>query len=356
MKLSEIAKLIGAEVDSGPDTEIKRVAKIEEAGPGDITFLSNLKYRKFLATTSASAVIIGKEIEFKELRERTSPLHCVIVADPYAAFLRLVEVFHPAPAPLPPGIHPSAVVAPSASLGPNVAVGAHVVIGENCRIGANATIYHGTVLGDNTEVGEGSLLYANVTVRESCKLGRHAIVHSGAVIGSDGFGFAPKPDKTYEKIPQRGCVVIEDDVEIGANCTIDRATIGETRIKRGAKLDNLIHVAHNVVIGENTVIAGQAGISGSTKIGDNCLLAGQVGLVGHITIADGTTIGAQSGVSRSITEPGKTYFGSPVKELQRALRVEASLQQLPELLVEIHRLQERVQQLERDIKEHLSKA
>ena len=354
MKLSELTKLVDGEIAAGGDIEIERVAKIEEAGPGDITFLANPKYKKYLATTLASAVLVAKNTQFKELEERTSPLHLVRVVDPYISFLRLVDTFYPPAASLQKGIHPSAVIAKSATIGSNVAIGAYVVVGERCIVGNNVSIYHGCVLGDGVEIGEGSFLYANITIRESCTIGKRAIVHSGTVIGSDGFGFAPTQEGSYEKIPQRGIVVIEDDVEIGANCTIDRATIGETRIKRGVKLDNLIQVAHNVVIGENTVIAAQSGISGSTKIGKNCIIAGQVGLTGHITIADRTTIGAQSGIPKSITEPGKTYFGYPAKELQRALRTEGAIRELPELLIEIRQLQKRVEELERLLKERAS--
>ncbi|HEV8537632.1 MAG TPA: UDP-3-O-(3-hydroxymyristoyl)glucosamine N-acyltransferase, partial [Bacteroidota bacterium] len=218
---------------------------------------------------------------------------------------------------------------------------------ERCSVADNVSIYPGSVIGEDVTIGEGSVLYANITIREQCRIGRRAIVHAGAVIGSDGFGFAPKPDGTYEKIPQRGIVVIEDDVEIGANCTIDRATIGETRIRRGVKLDNLIHIAHNVVVGENTVIAAQSGISGSTKIGKNCVLAGQVGIAGHVEIADHVTLGAQSGVSKSIKASGKTYFGYPAQELHQALRIEASLRKLPELASEVRELSRRCAELEK---------
>jgi UDP-3-O-[3-hydroxymyristoyl] glucosamine N-acyltransferase len=354
MKLSELTKLVGGEITSGSDIEIERVAKIEEASPGDITFLANPKYKKYLATTFASAVLVEKNTQFKELEQRSKPLHLVRVTDPYISFLRLVDKFCPPAAPLPKGIHPSAVIAKNASIGSHVAIGAHVAIGEHCMVGNNVSIYHGGVLGDNVEIAEESLLYANVAIRENCKIGKRVIVHSGTVIGSDGFGFAPNQEGTYEKIPQRGIVVIEDDVEIGANCTIDRATIGETRIKRGVKLDNLIQVAHNVVIGENTVIAAQSGISGSTKIGKNCIIAGQVGFSGHLTIADRTTIGAQSGIPKSITEEGKIYFGYPAKELQRALRTEAALRELPELLVEFRQLKNRIEELERLLRERTS--
>ncbi|MBI3189083.1 MAG: UDP-3-O-(3-hydroxymyristoyl)glucosamine N-acyltransferase, partial [Ignavibacteriales bacterium] len=304
-----------------------------------------------LSKTSATAILISENVEAKELATRTTPIHIVRVEDAYRAFLQLIDVFHPQATPLRKGIHPSAVVSSKAIIGNDVAIGACVVIADGCLIGNNVTIHPGVVLGEIVEVGDDSLIYQNVSVREGCKIGKRVIIHPGTTVGSDGFGFAPTPDGSYEKIPQRGIVVIEDDVEVGANCTIDRATIGETRIKRGAKLDNLIQVAHNVVIGENTVVAAQAGISGSTKIGKNCILAGQVGLVGHITLADKTTIGAQSGVAKSVTESGKTMFGSPAKEHRQALRIEGAIRQLPELLLEVRSLRDEVERLKSSQKE-----
>ncbi|MEK9137762.1 MAG: UDP-3-O-(3-hydroxymyristoyl)glucosamine N-acyltransferase, partial [Bacteroidota bacterium] len=305
MKLRDIAALLNAELVGNDAVEIRRVAKIEEAVEGDISFIANPKYTRFLSTTRASAVLIGKKFDAAE--GGTLPLPVLLrVDDPYASFLKVLVTFHPPKDPFTPGIHPTAVIASSAKLGTDVRIGAFAVIGESCSIGEKAMIGHGTVLGDDVTIGAQSLLYSNVTVREGCVIGSRVILHSGVVVGSDGFGFAPQPDGTYEKIPQLGIVVIEDDVEIGANTTIDRATMGETRIKKGVKLDNLIQVAHNVVIGENTVSAAQAGISGSTKIGKNVMIGGQVGLTGHLEIADNTKIGAQSGVHHSINQPGKT--------------------------------------------------
>lgn len=350
MTLSEIGTIVRGDIEGDGSAGIERLAKIEEAGAGDITFLANPKYTKYLLSTKASAVLIARAVEYKELRERKSPITLVRVDDPYAAFAKLIEVFHPPAAALVSGIHPTAVVPKSAVIGNDAAIGAHVVLGERCRIGDGAVLWHGVVAGDDVEIGEHSVIYANVTIREQCKVGKRVIVHSGTVIGSDGFGFAPKPDGTYEKIQQRGVVVIEDDVEIGANCAIDRATIGETRIKRGAKLDNLIQVAHNVIIGENTVIAAQTGISGSTKIGNGCVIAGQVGFVGHIEIADRTTIAAQSGVHKSVKEPGKTFFGYPALEHPERLRIEAALRQLPEMLNTIRQMQKELETIKEFLK------
>jgi UDP-3-O-[3-hydroxymyristoyl] glucosamine N-acyltransferase len=274
----------------------------------------------------------------------------VRVSDPYIAFLQLIEVFYPKPNSLPIGVHPTAIIPSTSKVGEGVAIGAYVVVGENSSIGRNSTIWHGTVIGDNVDVGDNTLIYPNVSIREQCLVGSNVIIHSGTVVGSDGFGFAPKPDGTYDKIPQRGRVVIENDVEIGSNCSIDRATLGETRIKRGAKIDNLIMIAHNVVIGENTVIAAQAGISGSTKLGNNCIVAGQVGIVGHLQIANKTTIAAQSGISKSITEEGKTYFGSPALEIAEMRRIVVAERQLPKLLTEIESLKKRLEELEKILK------
>jgi len=351
LTLSKIGALVGGDIEGDGNMVIERLAKIDDASEGDITFLANPKYTKYLISTKASAILIARGIEYKELQQRKSRIALVRVGDPYAAFAKLIDVFHPPAAVLPPGIHPTAVIAQSAVVGKDVAIGAHAVLGEGCRIGDAAVIWHNVVLGDGAEVGERSVIYPNVTVREQCKVGKRVIIHSGTVVGSDGFGFTPRPDGTYEKIQQRGIVVIEDDVEIGANCAIDRATIGETRIKRGAKLDNLIQVAHNVVIGENTVIAAQTGISGSTKIGSGCVIAGQVGFVGHIEIADRTTIAAQSGVHKSVKEPGKTFFGYPALEHHERLRIEAALRQLPELISTVRNLQGELKKLSQALKE-----
>jgi len=352
MKLREVAAMLNAEIEaytvgSNADVDIQRVAKIEEARGGDISFVANPKYQKYIETTQASAVIVAKDLKVG-VSQRLTLLR---VKDPYFSFLKILQHFNPPLDPLPPGIHPTAVIAKSATLGANARIGAHVVIGERVNVGDGAMISHNVVLGDDVKVGENALLYPNITVYNGCRLGSRVIIHSGTTIGSDGFGFAPKDDGTYEKIPQLGIVVIEDDVEIGANCAVDRATLGETRIKRGVKLDNLIQVAHNVVIGENTVSAAQAGISGSTKIGKNCMLGGQVGLTGHLEIADGTKIGAQSGIHHSIEKPGMTYFGSPVHPQREAFRIQASITQVPDLLNTVRELQKRVEQLEAQLKQ-----
>ncbi len=353
MKIRDIASALGADVEtaggmagSAGEIEISGVAKIEEARQGDITFLANPKYGKFLGTTLASAVIIGKSV--RDVAGGKAPVY-LRVDDPYASFLKVLLLFHPPGEPLPPGIHPTAAIDPGAAIGKDVRIGAHAVVNGGCRIADRAVILHGVVLGKNVEIGEGTLIYPNVSVYEGCRIGARVIVHAGTVIGSDGFGFAPRPDDTYEKIPQLGIVVVEDDVEIGANCTIDRATLGETVIRRGAKLDNLIQVGHNVVIGENTVIAAQAGISGSTKIGRNNMIGGQVGFTGHLEIADNTKFGAQSGVHKSVPAPGGTFLGYPAVPQREALRIMNSMGELPELLITVRALKEKIAQLEREL-------
>jgi UDP-3-O-[3-hydroxymyristoyl] glucosamine N-acyltransferase len=346
MTINEIAALLGAIVEGDGTVEIRRVAKIEEAGTGDLTFLANPKYARYLGLTRASAVIVGKSVTVEDRPADAPPLTLVKVDDPYVGFVRVLARFNPPQPPIPPGIHPSAIVPASARLGADVRLGAHVVLGEGVVIGDRSIVAPCTVLGDGVKVGTDCLIHANVSVREGCVIGNRVILQPGAVVGSDGFGFAPQADGSYEKIPQMGIVVIEDDCEIGACTTIDRATLGETRIKKGVKLDNLIQVAHNVVIGENTVMAAQSGISGSTKLGKNIMVAGQVGFTGHIEVADGVKVGAQSGVHRALTKPGATYFGTPAYPQREAMRIYGSFPQLPDLLATVRDLQKRLEKLE----------
>jgi len=353
MNVREIASLVGGDIVGDQDAEIARVAKIEEAGSGDLTFLSNPKYEKFLATTQASAILVSAKLDIEHHRAK-SKLTFIRVADPYIAFLQVLKRLSPSIDPFPIGVHPSAVVDATARIGRNVALGANVVIGKQAVVGDNSRLLHGCVIGDGAAIGEDCLFYPNVTVYHQCRVGNRVTIHGGVVIGSDGFGFAPKPDGSYEKIPQLGIVVVGDDVEIGANCTIDRATMGQTTIERGVKLDNLVHIAHNVTIGEHTVIAAQTGISGSTKIGKNVVIAGQVGLVGHIEVADKSVILAQSGISKSLVDPGKTYFGYPAKEHRRAMRIEAVLRSLPELAQELQELQRKVEELQKTFEQRTS--
>ena len=344
MTVSEIASWLNGEVHGNGEATIARVAKIEEAGGQDLTFLANPKYARFVATTRASAILVARSFDVNS-SGAPKQLAFIKVDDPYVAFLTVLKRLTPQTDPFPAGIHPTAVIAASARLGAGVCVGAHAIIDEGATVGEATKIGHGVVIGKDAAVGSACLVYPNVVIYHQCRLGDRVTVHAGTVIGSDGFGFAPKPDGTFEKIPQLGSVVIEDDVEIGSNCSIDRATMGETTIRRGAKLDNLVQIAHNVVVGENTVIASQVGISGSSKVGKNVMLAGQVGLAGHLEIADRTIIMAQSGIPKSITEPGKVYFGYPAKEHGRAFRIEAVIRSLPELVQELRTLRKELDEL-----------
>ena len=329
MNIRELASLLDAsaiEYASG-DEEISHVATITEAGSGSVTFIANPIYEKFLLTTAATAVIIGESLVVPE--EKTGKKLPVLIRakDPYNAFAKTLGFFSTRKNSITEKIHPSSVISTSALIDPSV------IIGAQCFIG------------DDVVVGEGSVIHPGVIIYDGTVIGKKVIIGAGTVIGFDGFGYAPDGGGSFQKIPQIGNVIIEDDVEIGALCTIDRATVSHTILRRGVKLDNLIHIAHNVEIGEDTVIAAQTGISGSTKIGKRNQIAGQVGMIGHITTADDVIIIAQSGVSKSITKPG-TYFGAPAKEFRTALRQEGALRQLPELLERVKELEEKLLKIE----------
>ncbi|HHG85807.1 MAG TPA: UDP-3-O-(3-hydroxymyristoyl)glucosamine N-acyltransferase, partial [Bacteroidetes bacterium] len=281
LKVGEIAALIGATVEGDPELEITGLAKIEEGTPGTLTFFANPKYELFVYSTSASAIIVP--LDFHPKKKISSTF--IRAADPYSAFsillgkaMKMMQNKR--------GIEQPSYISPSAHISEDVYIGAFAYIGDNARIGKGTKIYPHAYVGDNASVGSGSTIYSNVSIYHACLVGADCIIHSGAVIGSDGFGFAPQADGSYQKVPQTGIVRIEDGVEIGAGCTIDRATLGETIIRKGAKLDNQVQVAHNVEVGENSVIAAQTGISGSTKLGKNCMIGGQVGIAGHLKMAD----------------------------------------------------------------------
>jgi UDP-3-O-[3-hydroxymyristoyl] glucosamine N-acyltransferase len=351
MTIREIAEWLGGEIVGGDiegKPEIDRVTKIEEAAPGSLTFLANPKYEKFLGTTNATAVLVSRKLDLKKIEGRASVLF-IRVDDPYVAFLHVLKRLTPTLDPFASGIHSTAAISSTATLGNNVSVGAHAVIGEHAVVGSNSRIGAGCIIGIHAHIGSECTLYPNAVVYHQCVLGNNVVLHSGAVVGSDGFGFAPKPDGTYEKIPQLGIVVIEDDVEIGANTAIDRAVMGDTHIHRGVKIDNLVQIAHNVIVGENTVIAAQTGISGSTKIGAQCRIAGQVGIAGHIEIADRTVIMAQSGIHNNLMEPGKSYFGYPADEARKAQRAIIAMKMLPDMLHEFTALKKKVADLEQKL-------
>jgi len=348
IKLSEAADLIGGKIIGNSELTIKNIAKIEEALEGDLTFLYNPAYEKFLLTTKASVVIIKPEFQ-----KSRNDLTYIEVQNPNTAFLKIINTYFKPEFKLN-GIDKTAFVDSSAQIGKNVALGKNVVISAGCKIGDNTKIYHNTVILENVEIGNDTLIFQNVSIRENCKIGNRNIIHSGTVIGSDGFGFAPDASGKYTKIPQIGDVIIEDDVELGSNVSVDRASVGSTIIKQGTKIDNLVQVAHNVVIGENTVISAQTGISGSTKIGKNCILAGQTGIVGHIQIADKVIVAAQSGVSKSLTKPG-TYLGSPAKEHKTFLVQEVHLRNLPNYADKIKELEKKVKELQNIIEKMTEK-
>ena len=339
LTVQQIAHLIGGQVQGNPQQRISKFAKIQEGGEGTISFLANPKYESYLYTTQASAVIVSNALQLKEPISTT----LILVENPYAAFSTLLEEYYKIVKPRKKGIEQPAHIAASASLGQDVYVGAFAYIGENVQIGDNVQIYPHTYIGDNVKVGNNTTLFAGVKVYPLCVIGNYCTLHAGAVIGSDGFGFAPKEDGTYQDVPQIGNVVLADFVNVGANTTIDCAAIGSTLIEKGVKLDNLIQIAHNAKVGKNTVIAALTGVSGSTSIGENCVIAGQVGMVGHISIANKTTVGAQSGITKNIEQEGQTLLGSPVQDHKEALKTYVVYRNLPEL-------KKRVDELEKQLK------
>ncbi len=318
MELSaqNIADYLKGEIVGNPDIKVKSVARIEQGKAGDLCFLANPKYESFLYSTKASIVLINKSFEPKEDVSVT----LVKVDDAYQSIALLLGLFNSMKAAKKSGRSWRASVAFSAKLGKGSFVGAGAYVGKKSIVGAGTQVHPQVFIGDNVSVGENSILFPGVKIYNGCVIGANCIIHSNVVIGSDGFGFAPTPDGSYKKIPQTGNVIIEDDVEIGANTTIDRSTMGSTVIRKGVKLDNLIQIAHNVEIGENTVIAALTGVAGSTKVGKNCQIGGQVGISGHITIADNTRIGAQAGIMSSVKKEGETLLGSPAIDAKEFLR------------------------------------
>lgn len=335
--LGKIAELVRGELLGASDIIITGISGIKEAKEGDITFLANSKYLPLMYTTRASAIITSKEIT-----ESSKPL--IRADNPSLAFTKVVGLIAPNGMKHPKNIHPTAIISSSTKLGKDVAVGAYTIIEDNAEIGSNTIIYGGSYIGHHSKIGGGALIYPHVSIREMTEIGNRVVIHSGAVIGSDGFGFATVKG-VQEKIPQIGSVLIEDDVEIGANVTIDRARFDKTIIAKGTKIDNLVQIAHNVVVGENCIIVAQSGVSGSTTLGKRVILAGQAGIVGHITIGDGVVVAAQAGVTKSV--PPKTKVsGYPAKPHKEAKRVNACLQRLPEFYKKIKELEDKVKELE----------
>lgn len=335
MKVREIAEFLGGTISGDGERVIRDVKGIDEAGPGDITFLSNPKYRKKLETTAAGAILVSPDVK--------SDKTLVLVQDPYIALAKVLGVFNQ-PEEHPQGISGGAYIEPGANVAKGAVVYPGVYVGRGAEIGERAILYPGVKIGPEASVGEDSILYYNVSVYRRCRIGKRVIIHAGAVIGSDGFGFA-NPGRDNFKIPQSGIVQIDDDVEIGANTTIDRGTLGKTRIGKGVKIDNLVQVAHNVVIGEKSIIVAQVGISGSTSLGRSVIIGGQAGLVGHINIGDGVMIGAQSGIADDVL-PGEIVSGSPHMPHRHWLRTQAIVGRLPDMFKKITALEKKIKELE----------
>lgn len=338
----QIAAMIQGTVEGNPEVSVSMIAKIEEATAGTMAFIANPKYEHYLSETGASIVLVRNELKAPEGLAAT----LIRVEDPYAAFAKLMDAYQKLSTPAArSGKEAYCVIAETAKVSESAYIGAFSYIGAKAIVEDGAQIYPGVFLGDQVMVGKNSILYPGVKVYANCEIGSNVIIHSGVVIGADGFGFAPQADGYFKKVPQLGKVVIEDDVEIGANTTIDRATMGDTHISRNVKIDNLIQIAHNVQIGENTAIAAQAGISGSTKIGKNCIVGGQAGIVGHLEIADGTRINAQSGLTKSVKKQNTDWNGSPAFDYQKALKSQAVFKHLPELLDRVTELEKRLTEL-----------
>jgi len=340
--LSELAASVGGEVVGDGEIEISGVASIEDAALGTITFIASPKYRHLLATTKATALIVPMEGDMGE--DTAQGLNLLRVANPYLAFAKILAIFQPPPARYD-GVHPRAEVHEGAVVGDGVSIHPFAVVDEGASIGDRVVLYPGVYIGRNAVVEDDALLYPNVTVREGCRIGRRVIVHANSVIGSDGFGYA-RDGSSHYKIPQTGIVLLEEDVEIGAGVTIDRATLGETIIRRGTKVDNIVQIAHNVEIGEDSIIVAQVGISGSTKIGKGVTLAGQVGIAGHIEVGDGITVGAKAGVTGSLLEKG-VFTGMPAIPHGQWLRVQGSLIKLPEMRKRLLKLERRLEEMEK---------
>jgi UDP-3-O-[3-hydroxymyristoyl] glucosamine N-acyltransferase len=341
MKLGEIAEKLGCELRGSREIEITGVTGIEEAGPDELTFVSNPKYLSQIQSTRAGALILSPKTP-------STPIPTLISENPYLSFAQAIELFYQPPKPVP-GIHPTATVADSATLGENYSIGANTVIGEEVQLGDNAVLYPHVIIYPYAQIGDDFLAHAQSVVREHCRIGDRVILQNGAVVGSDGFGFAPQADESYYKMRQSGISVLEDDVEVGANTCIDRATVGETRIGQGTKLDNLVQIGHGSRVGQHTILAGQAGLAGSTRVGDHVMLGGQVGAAGHITIGDRVVATAQTGIARSV-ESGKMISGTPEMDSGLWKRNYLLLKELPRLVDTIKRLKKEVADLREKVK------
>jgi UDP-3-O-[3-hydroxymyristoyl] glucosamine N-acyltransferase len=337
MKLTDIAARLGCELVGDGGVDIVGVAGMEHAGPAEITFLSNPKYASRVKNTRAAAILVSQAIT-------DLPIRSLLSKNPYLDFARALELFYQPPVP-PPGIHPLAYVAPTAVIGENASIGPFASVGEHVRIGRNAVLHPHAVIYDGAEIGDDFLAHSHSSVRENCRVGNRVVLQNGVVIGGDGFGFAKKSDGTHYKIPQSGPTVLEDDVEIQTLTSVDRATVGETRVKRGAKIDSLVQIGHACVVGEDNIICAQTGLAGSSILEKNVLLAGQVGISGHLTIHDNVIVYAQSGIGGDVA-PGSIVSGSPAYDSRDWLRTITALPRLPELVRTMRQLAKRLEKLE----------
>lgn len=335
----QIAELLGGTVEGNAETKVSDLSKIEEGKLGTLSFLANPKYTNYIYETDASLVVVNNTLVLEKPVKPTCTL--IRVEDAYGSFAKLLGLYEQLKGEKK-GIEQPSFIHPTATVGENCYVGAFAYIGENAVIGNNVKIYPQVYIGDNAKVDDNTILFSGVKIYNDCVLGKNCTIHASTVIGSDGFGFAPNSENNYQKIPQIGNVVIEDNVEIGSNSSIDRATLGSTILRKGVKLDNLVQIAHNVEIGENTVIAGQTGVAGSTKVGKNCMIAAQVGIIGHIKIADGVKIAGQSGIGKAITKEGEIVQGSPAFGISEYTRSYVLYRSLPKLDLRVRELEKKI--------------
>lgn len=345
----QIADLLNGQIVGDATAAVNGLSKIEEGKPGTLSFLANPKYEEHIYSTGSSIVIVNADFS----PQQELPIGCTLikVAEAYSAFAKLLEMYDKAVAKQPQ-IEEQSFISPSAKIGSEVYIGAFSYIGANAVIGNKTHIYPNTYVGDNVQIGDNTIIYSGVHIYRDCVVGNHCTIHSGAIIGADGFGFTPNSENNYQKVPQIGNTILKDHVSIGANTTVDRATLGSTIVEKGAKLDNLVQIGHNVVIGENTVMAAQVGIAGSTKLGKNMMIGGQAGIVGHIEIADGVKIGAQSGVGKSIRKEGEMVLGSPAYEAEDYKKSYMGFRRLPFILNKLRELEAELNQLKENNKSH----
>jgi UDP-3-O-[3-hydroxymyristoyl] glucosamine N-acyltransferase len=336
-KVTDIAAFLNGKIVGDGDVQVSNVSKIEEGKPGSLTFLANSKYENFIYETKASAVLVNKSFTPKQEIEAT----LIIVDDAYESFASLLDLYVQSKADSRQGIEQPSFISEKATIGEDIYVGAFAYIGKNAKMGSNVKIYPQVHIGQNVKVGDDCIIYAGAKIYDDCVIGNRCIIHAGAVIGSDGFGFAPQKDGTYKKIHQIGNTVLEDDVEVGANTTIDCGTMGSTIIRKGVKLDNLVQVAHNVEIGEHSVFAAHTGIAGSTKIGSHCMFGGQVGVAGHLSIGNNVMVGAQAGIASNIKD-GEKLLGSPAIDIRKALRAYGLIKDLPEIRKDVLQLKKQI--------------